>query len=201
MLRAGEACVFFPGQDHELLEASPDLELYVLALTPELGQRVVDLRFRRARGNAELSLVERGRTVELFDALAQVSDAAAVEQALADFFQRISAKQPPRAEHTVARRAVELLGEAPWLSGKELASRLRVDPAEVSRHVHRELGVRFVDYRSRLRLLALVREVEAGRSLSRAAVAAGFGSYAQCHRVCTQAFGCSPQSFFMKSSV
>lgn len=41
--------------------------------------------------------------------------------------------------------------------------------------MHRELGVRFVDYRSRLRLLALVREVEVGRSLSRAAAAAGFG--------------------------
>ena len=62
--------------------------------------------------------------------------------------------------------------------------------------VGEKLGVRFVEYRSRLRVLELVRAVEAGQSLSQAAISAGFGSYAQCHRVCAAAFGCSPRDFF-----
>ncbi len=39
-LRAGELLLFEPGQDHELLEASPDLDLVVMALRPELAVRV-----------------------------------------------------------------------------------------------------------------------------------------------------------------
>ena len=45
-------------------------------------------------------------------------------------------------------------------------------------------------------VLELVRAVEAGQSLRQAAISAGFGSYAQCHRVCAAAFGCSPRDFF-----
>lgn len=196
LLRGGEACVFFPGQDHELLEASPDLQLFVLALTPELWQRITEARLRSPSGSARLSPEESHRAVELFGAMAEVSDASVVERALGEIFVDVAAKQTPLDQSAVSRRAVELLQVSPDVSGVELAARLRVDPAELSRRVQRALGVRFVEYRSRLRVLELVRAVEAGQSLSQAAISAGFGSYAQCHRVCAAAFGCSPRDFF-----
>src|SRR5688572_27193116 len=43
-LTAGQLVVFQPGQDHELIEASPDLELFVFALRPELHARALGAR-------------------------------------------------------------------------------------------------------------------------------------------------------------
>ncbi|MEO8183362.1 MAG: helix-turn-helix domain-containing protein [Deltaproteobacteria bacterium] len=57
-------------------------------------------------------------------------------------------------------------------------------------------GLTLTDYRTRLRLLAFIRSVDAGRTLLAAALQAGFGSYSQCHRTFSQTFGCTPRRFF-----
>jgi methylphosphotriester-DNA--protein-cysteine methyltransferase len=62
--------------------------------------------------------------------------------------------------------------------------------------VHAELGVPLVEYRARMKLMRFVELVDSGRSLTRAALDAGFGSYAQCHRVFRRALDCSPQQYF-----
>ena len=54
-----------------------------------------------------------------------------------------------------------------------------------------------VTYRTRLRLLRFVALVDSGRhNLLAAALAAGFGSYSQCHRAFRRTFGCMPRAFF-----
>jgi len=47
-----------------------------------------------------------------------------------------------------------------------------------------------------LRLLRFVELVDRGQRFLPAAVEAGFGSYAQCHRVFMHTFGCTPRLFF-----
>jgi len=54
-----------------------------------------------------------------------------------------------------------------------------------------------VRYRSRLRLLRFIHLMDEGRSgLKTAAIAAGFGSYSQCHRFFQFELGCCPRQFF-----
>jgi AraC-like DNA-binding protein len=79
-----------------------------------------------------------------------------------------------------------------------LAERLRAQPAEVSRHFHRDMGVTLVRYRMRLKLLHFIRLVDSRQSeLMAAASHAGFGSYSQCHRAFQAELGCSPREFFL----
>jgi methylphosphotriester-DNA--protein-cysteine methyltransferase len=66
----------------------------------------------------------------------------------------------------------------------------------VSRTFHAELGVPLVEYRARIKLMRFVALVDSGRSLTRAAFDAEFGSYAQCHRVFFRALRCSPRDYF-----
>jgi AraC-like DNA-binding protein len=59
------------------------------------------------------------------------------------------------------------------------------------------MGMTFVRYRTRLRLLRFIELGQERRgNLTAAAIAAGFGSYSQCHRAFQQQLGCSPRAFF-----
>jgi AraC-like DNA-binding protein len=78
-----------------------------------------------------------------------------------------------------------------------LSSQMRTAGSEISRYFHRDLGMTFVHFRTRLRLLRLIHLMDrADIALGVAADAAGFGSYSQCHRVFRAELGCSPQRFF-----
>jgi AraC-like DNA-binding protein len=72
----------------------------------------------------------------------------------------------------------------------------RTAPAQVSREFHRDLGLTLVEFRARLRLMRFVRLVDKGATMSTAALAAEFGSYAQFHRAFQRALGCSPRDYF-----
>ncbi len=86
--------------------------------------------------------------------------------------------------HTTAALDASALGRSVGLSADHLG-RLFAD----------QLGVSLVDYRNRQCLDRLLASLEAGeRSLERAAREAGFGSYAQFHRVFTRAMGMSPRA-------
>jgi transcriptional regulator GlxA family with amidase domain len=84
----------------------------------------------------------------------------------------------------------------PGVSSEQLGSTIRAQPSALSRHFHEDMGIRFVEYRARLRLIAFVSLVDQGHPFSRAALDAGFGSYAQCHRVFRAALGCSARHYF-----
>ena len=183
---AGDCLFFAPGQDHQLLEPSPDLELFAIALSPELASHSLACAMRR------IDEPELTETATRLRAINELQDAAAVERALVPLFE---AQASPRLRHST-RVSLELLLLEPSVSGALLASHARTSQSELSRHFRRDLGVRFVELRARLRLMAFIAEVDAGRSLTQAAIGADFGSYAQCHRVFRRALGCSPQQYF-----
>lgn len=88
------------------------------------------------------------------------------------------------AGRRLATQAVALLREDPSLGGKEIADRLEISLSRLARVFKAEMGMSLVEYRNRLRLDRFGALLEGGRSnLLEAALDAGFGSYAQFHRV------------------
>ncbi len=185
---AGDCVLFAPGQDHQLLEASADLELFAIALTPELAARARSLSCAARR----LTPAELSEAAARLGAAGELRDSAAVEQAIVPLFEA----QPATGLRRSTCLSLQRLLLEPAVSATTLAAHARTTPSELSRHFRRDVGVRFVEYRARLRLMAFVAEVDAGRSLTRAALDADFGSYAQCHRVFSRTLGCSPQQYF-----
>jgi AraC-like DNA-binding protein len=86
--------------------------------------------------------------------------------------------------HRMVTATVGMLAKDPALGGKEIASRLDISLSRLARVFKAEMGMSLVEYRNRLRLDRFMVLLDRGRTnLLEAALAAGFGSYAQFHRV------------------
>jgi AraC-like DNA-binding protein len=80
--------------------------------------------------------------------------------------------------------AVEMLDKDPTMGGKQIAAKLDISLSRLARVFKAQLGTSLVAYRNRLRMERFSSLVEQGHTnLLGAALAAGFGSYAQFHRV------------------
>jgi AraC-like DNA-binding protein len=98
--------------------------------------------------------------------------------------------------HPVVRRTARLLDENPALGGKELASTLDISLSRLARVFKAQMGMSLVEYRNRVRLERFQGLLDAGRdNLLDAALAAGFGSYAQFHRVFRALHGSPPRAY------
>jgi AraC-like DNA-binding protein len=193
-LSKGQMVLFQPGQDHVLLEASDDLDLFVLALSPELAERALGPHASSPACAGILTLPAVERTAAELAGLCQVEDSVACETELTDRFARTL--RGAGGAHVLTRRAVEIARSEPSVSGAALARRLSTAPSFVSRRFRAEFGVPLVEYRARLKLMRFIRLVDSGHSVTRAAFAANFGSYAQFYRVFQRSVGCSPKEYF-----
>ena len=190
-----------PGQDHVLLDATPDLDLYVIGVTPAFSERVSAGGASEAAGVAARLQLDPDTLTSLRTACAAQrggADAAAMERHVGDLWRKargLSARVP--GHHPLTVRALRSLRESPDLNRGQLARLIHGNPSEVSRNFHRDLGLTLVAYRTRLRLIRFIQRIEGGdRSFLAAAIDAGFGSYSQCHRAFQQAFDCTPRVFF-----
>lgn len=190
----GQLLSFMPGQDHVLLDASPDLELFVIALRSELADRLPDLRRRNIRSIQRLPEALLSHFAAALNALPDIRDETCVETALVDVFNAAARAAP--SQDALSRRALAHIHEDPGCVSAELVRRLKTAPSVLSRRFHDETGVTFVEFRARQRLMQFVRGVDAGESFTRAALTAGFGSYAQCYRVFARSLGCCPNAYF-----
>jgi AraC-like DNA-binding protein len=198
---AGDLLWWPPGQDHVLLDATVDLDLYVIGVTPSFSERVLSGRVSGATGGATRLRLDHRTLARLRAACAVPAaggNSAAVEQRVGDLWceaHELRARIPDR--HPLTVRALDSLLGRPELKRDELARLIHGNASEVSRNFHRDVGLTLVAYRTRLRLIRFIQLVEAGgRSFLAAAIDAGFGSYSQCHRVFQQAFDCAPRVFF-----
>lgn len=197
----GDLLVFPPGQDHALLDASRDLFLFAIGMDPAFSAEVL--------GSRELPMVPLRMRLspDDFEALlgraSAIVDRPGVDQPCAELWdhaQWIGRKRESVIAaplHVLTRRTLANLSDAPGLGLDALSTRLRSSASEVSRNFHQDMGMTFVQYRTRLRILNLIRLVDTlGTSLMSAAEASGFGSYSQCHRAFQGELGCSPRDFF-----
>lgn len=100
------------------------------------------------------------------------------------------------AQSELISRAVELIRREPTLDRGDLARRLGTTSGRLGKLFKAEMGFSVSDYRNRLRLETFLRLVErGGGNLLEAALDAGFGSYAQFHRVFRALLGATPREY------
>lgn len=202
----GELVGFPAGQDHVLLTTSPDVFLFALGVTPMLASEVAVGQ----PGETALPLhlrLQAKELAELTRRAEQVVERAGVDQPCAELWDQIHwlGRRNPNGRsgpmHVLTKRALQVVSECPESSLDDVARGVKTCSSEVSRYFHRDVGMTFVRYRSRLRVLRFIALADEERGdLTSAALAAGFGSYSQCHRAFQSELGCSPRAFF-KSGV
>lgn len=97
----------------------------------------------------------------------------------------------------LARRAFDLLLGDPFLSRRSLCDELHISEGHLSRQFPALFGSNLVEQRARTRLVSFLALVKspAGANMLSASLSAGFGSYAQLHRVFTRHSPCGPREY------
>lgn len=102
------------------------------------------------------------------------------------------------AKHSTVTRITAMLDKDPSLSGKTMAKTVGISLSRLARLFKSELGLSLVEYRNRLRLERFFQLVDNGdNNLLEAALASGFGSYAQFHRVFCGVYKKRPRDYLL----
>ena len=105
----------------------------------------------------------------------------------------------PSPQHPLVRKVTKLLAGNPALSCAELAKPFHLSASRLARTFKRETRTSVVDHRNELRLARFLDRVDPqARNLLEAALEAGFGSYAQFHRVFRARFGQTPRAYLVE---
>lgn len=220
-LCAGQVCWILPCLPHVMTDFSADFDMWVVELeaplvgtcwralsggtgtsTAEAFAGVAALGERLAgRLVAGVSPREGGQMNELARRVWSAPSAVGVRGTLRELCElalRVTlAGLGPGGTSSLTELASCLLLASPLLDRRALAADLGVSEGFLSRSFGRTLGVSFLEHRARARLghfLALVQDGD--RTLLDAALAAGFGSYSQFHRVFSRVSGMRPRDYF-----
>lgn len=222
-VRGGQLCWVLPGLAHVMGDFSDDFDTWVVQLDSRLvargwhqakggggaegwldgpfeswsvplgellaGRPIVDLAADESR-----ALSERAAGVWTAGAKSEASRALAELCTMALRLTLTNVDQ--RCEPSVAELAACLLLSSPATDRPEAAAELGVSEGFLSRRVHRDLGVTFVEHRARARVahfLALMQRED--HNMLSAALAAGFGSYSQFFRTFTRVAGSQPSDY------
>jgi AraC-like DNA-binding protein len=215
-LEPGTLLWLFPRQDHFLLNQSPEFTMWVAIWRSRLIRRACTTEstrvlcaqrpafdFCKRIGQARVSRLEllfreasvaekagdAGRTnVLLAYSLLAAWDAHAAQEEIT----------PGLDLHPAVERAARLLrDEGESMGTGELSRRAGLSAARLNRLFRRQTGVSLVAYRNRLRMSRFM-DLYAGGARPKmlaAALEAGFGSYAQFHRVFRRMMGCGPRQY------
>jgi len=164
---------------------------------------------RSARGPVGMLFNDGGETQQAFDEGKQTQAVilCAVLGAILDLTRdgtlgRKAAHEPasaPKNSKVVA--AVRLMATQISLDAGALAKQVGMSPSHLARLFKQDMGLSLLEYRQRQRLERFFALVDAeGGNLLAAALDAGFGSYAQFHRVFRARFGQSPRDYLKTSA-
>ncbi len=99
-------------------------------------------------------------------------------------------------QHPLVREVSGLLAQDPSLGCESLAKRFNVSSCQLARLFKRHAGTSIVDHRNELRLTRFLGRIGTqADNMQRAALEAGFGSYAQFLRVFRVRFGQTPREY------
>lgn len=200
-----------PGCDHLLLETSPDLRRWLLLVRVRAARKVLPAAgaagLLTGARSARHGVLPLRAALGLRRTFAEVRSQArsplplvnaGLRYALARAFALFESATPsaePERFHPAVLSALALLREqVPPPDLHELARRTRASPAHLSKLFSAQVGMSVTEFRNRVRLerfLSLHGE-DSPHTLLATALDAGFGSYAQFHRVFRQLMGYSP---------
>jgi AraC-like DNA-binding protein len=204
-----------PRVEHELLDASPDLSMWVYSFRPPNGQEpssgshgepssplcaaYAELahgpRLTGIRSPLLAQICERSRAGLLRPGLTRFNDILAEVLAVAWSARSSELRKRQAACHPAARRAARLLRDTATLgSMSEIARATSLSRERLSRVFAHQFGIGLVQYRNHHRVQQFIREYGYGSdsSMLRAALDVGFGSYVQFHRAFKQVVGHPP---------
>lgn len=214
-MTSGTMIWLYPRQSHVLVDRSPDLAMWIIVLRPEALARLCTSEATRPMLNdrptdvfcKSLSPDTMRRVAERFEEaqrLAEVDPArhnAALGHAAlcawAAHQEAGSVTERSDVHPAVERAAMMMHDEDEPRSLDELADAAGLSASHLSRLFKRQTGVSLARYRQRQRLDRFLAIYGRGgrRNLTEAALAAGFGSYPQFHRVFSQHFGYGPAAY------
>ena len=210
-LGRGSIVWLFPRQEHVLVDRSPDLEMWILVIKPAALQVLVAqgadpaLRLDDPDGLHCRRLGEVGlRDLQhLFSDVRDQEDHLTCNLGLTYLVLRAWQAScyadellPTQAVHPAVERAARLLEQGDGDDALEALSRRAGLSASRLRHLFREqIGLSIQDYRNDCRLHRFLAAYRPGSRLLDVALDAGFGSYAQFHRVFRRRMGCSPREW------
>jgi AraC-like DNA-binding protein len=153
------------------------------------GRAVVDATAAEVRALAELA-----------SSIWNVGDRSEGRARLAELCSRalrVTLLNPDQRRNlSVAELTSCLLLRSPSIDRPTAAAELGVSEGFLSRAMHRDLGVTFVEHRARARVAHFLALIQRGRSnLLAAALDAGFGSYSQFYRTFCQVSGSQPRDY------
>jgi AraC-like DNA-binding protein len=210
-LRRHDLVWLFPDQDHVLLDQSSDYAMWILVFKPELVERASThagtqtLRELNPTGNFCRRLAEHQSTrlgalyEEVMAAgndLDRYNAGLAYALSLSWAAHCASAQLSPFSDvHPCVELAAKLVrDEQENLDLATLSRRVGLSPSRLSRLFKAQTGVSLSEFRNRRRIERFLELYGAGRrrSLHEAALASGFGSYPQFHRVFKETMGYPP---------
>jgi AraC-like DNA-binding protein len=212
-LKANSMIWLFPEQEHVLVDWSRDFSMWVLVFRPALVRRHAQTGARRVLcaddpGAIFCRQIE-ARRVDLLNQVYQDAagdegiDAAnaALGYALVASWQayQFSSEPPARVDvHPAVARAARLISEADDAPALDrLAREAGLSPARLSRLFKQQTGISITAFRQRKCVERFLRLYGRGAryTLIQAALEAGFGSYAQFHRVFTAVMRMNPAAY------
>jgi AraC-like DNA-binding protein len=208
ILNRHDLFALFPAQEHILIEESPDATMWIMVFSP----RMVAAYAKGERAWLDAADPAINSLWPLDPLRARAIDGLCQSVALAESYltgnacltallmscyeaiQVSTGTSDTAAVHPAIEQAIRRLRNDPSLNGSRLAAQCGVSRARLSRLFKQQIGIPLNRYRSSLRLQHVMDAVRDGRlNLLRAALAAGFGSYAQFHRVVRSQLGVTPR--------
>jgi len=204
----------FPEQDHVLVDKSLDYVMWLLVATPKLlkqvctGRDYAPLKRRKApkRFSKILTMPHANRLVKTYEQIIASPDDPALSNAgiawatLETWRAFLDAEQYGADSdiHPAVEKAVHLIREGNDTHGiEELGEACGLSGSRLSRLFKQQIGVPLARFRQQQNLQRFFDLYQRGRRLNMtdAALQAGFGSYAQFHRVFTEQMGFSPRDY------
>ncbi len=217
LLQRGSMLWLFPAQDHLLLREGREFEMWIGVFRPRLAQRCAqnagqpELAQQSPAGTFNRQVDRRAcdRLVALCRDVvaARGRDDAALCNVILNHlllaawtaFQDAAAPPPLPRVHPAIAEAARRLQDQPQRGQtlEQLAAAVGLSPSRLSHLFSEQTGLSITAYRNRQRIERFLELTDADprRDMLSTALAAGFGSYAQFHRVFKQVMGTGPRAW------
>ena len=213
-LRAGSLVWLFPKQDHVLLDRSPDYRMWIVVVSPALvtaacrSEIAAPLTEPAPAGSfcRRIKPLAVARLESLLSEIAALPPpeydtfnaglAYALCMAWGAYRDAGSVGDSGARVHAAVETAVSLLRKPDDdRSLAQIARACGISADHLTRLFTRQIGIAPLAFRNRERIRFFVTQADKYDNLTTAALAAGFGSYAQFHRVFRQEMGISPHQW------
>jgi len=217
-IRRGDLLWLFPAQEHVLIEQSSEFEMWIAVFRHKtVKQAATDadaLALLRQSFDGEacrrLTQADLARLESLSTELSSSREHPGLFNAGLSYallhawqcFERATEVAVHDVHPAVERAARLIRDQAATLSLDKMAHHAGLSPARLSRLFKQQTGFAMADFRNRKRLERFFEIYGTGQrhTMLAAALEAGFGSYAQFHRIFRRNAGCSPGEYRRKIS-